>query len=221
MKCMRILLIEDDPQLGSTLQRAIEEQQFLLEWVQTAEQAEIAIQCSEFDLLILDWNLPAQSGLSWLKEIRQRAVSTPVLMLTAKVNTEDKILGLDAGADDYLSKPFDLHELLARMRALSRRGTVQATQKISGKYMQLNLATHVLETEERAFTLSKNEMLMMSCLIKNAGHYISKRRLEEAISHWNEPVTDNAVEAQISRLRKRIGRNKIITLRGVGYKVEK
>lgn len=218
---MRILLVEDDHPLGASLQRAVEHAGHLVEWVTSAEMAREALRQGDFDLMILDWSLPGESGLSLLKALRSNNYAAPVLMLTARVGVEQKVAGLDAGADDYLTKPFDLDELIARIRALSRRRTVKPNLVICAGEMSLNPENGELDTINGSIKLSKNEIVIMEALLQNAGRYVSKPRLEELISHWDEPVSANAIEAQISRLRKRLGKGVIHTLRGVGYKVDK
>ena len=217
---MQILLVEDDIQLGSTLSRALELEGYNVEWVKTAEHAEIAVLDNAFEMMILDWMLPKRSGLSLLKQLRIEQCDLPILMLTARVGIEHKISGLDSGADDYLTKPFELDELLARVRALLRRRTVMPDLTLHTSKVSLFPERSELVLDSKVFTLSKNDLIIMRCLIENAGRYISKPRLEELISHWDEPVSANAIEAQISRLRKRLGNNLIHTLRGIGYKVE-
>ncbi len=216
---MRILLVEDDLHLGSTLQRATELEGYLTEWVKSAEQAEIAIGNSEFDLIILDWMLPNMSGVELIKKLRGRKCSLPVIMLTAQVGIEQKISGLDAGVDDYLTKPFDLNELFARIRALLRRRTVKPDLRLQCGDLILIPEKSEISWQGKYFDLSKNELIIMQLLIENKERYVSKTKIEDAISHWNQPITANAIEAQIFRLRKRLGKELIQTLRGVGYKI--
>jgi DNA-binding response OmpR family regulator len=216
---MRIILVEDDQQLGSTLQRTLDGEGYLAEWVISAEQAELALRNSEFDLMVLDWMLPQLSGVELLRKLRLGNCTMPVLLLTARLGTEQKVIGLDAGADDYLTKPFDLDELLARIRALLRRRVVKADLVLRNHGLELNPDKNELVWQDQHHELSKNEMIIMRLLMENSDRYVSKSRIEDAISHWEQPITGNAIEAQISRLRKRLGKELIQTLRGVGYKI--
>jgi len=218
---MRILLVEDDPQLGSTLQRALEHAGYLAEWVVTANEASYALNESDFDLMVLDWMLPQQSGVDFLVQCRRQKIDIPVIMLTAHIDIDQKITGLDAGADDYLTKPYELNELLARIRALLRRRTVKPSLIIEVAGLTLDPSKQELTCHDIVHILTKNELIIMETLMQNAGHYVPKGRLEECISYWDKPVTANAVEALISRLRKRLGKEIIQTLRGIGYKVAK
>lgn len=216
---MRILLVEDDFHLGSTLQRTIDLEGYLAEWVTSAEQAVIALSDSEFDLIILDWMLPKKSGIELLKELRKNNYSGPILMLTAQIGTENKVLGLDSGADDYLTKPFELDELLARIRVLLRRRSVKPNLILQCNELKLNPDKGELYCHGKDYKLSKNELIIMQLLMESNGRYVSKSKIEDAISHWHQPISSNAIEAQIFRLRKRIGKDLIQTLRGIGYKV--
>ena len=216
---MRVLLVEDDPQVGNTMVRALTHEGYIAEWVTSAEQAQLAMNDGEFDLMVLDWMLPGRSGVELLKEFRRKQVSTPVLMLTANIGTAAKVEGLDAGADDYLTKPFDLDELLARLRALGRRRSVRPDNRIILGDWTLDVDRSHLNINDANYELSHTELMILQLLMENAGRYVTKARLEEYTSGWDAPVTANAIEAHISRLRKRIGAKAIVTLRGVGYKV--
>ncbi|MEH6632042.1 MAG: response regulator transcription factor [Halopseudomonas aestusnigri] len=218
---MKILLVEDDPQLGASLERALHHDGSVCEWVKTAEDAELALDVSFFDLIILDWMLPDQQGIYFLKEARKRGVTIPVLMLTARTATSEKIEGLDGGADDYLTKPFDLDELFARLRSLGRRREVKASSELVIGGLRLCPDRHEVSLNEEEIQLSKTEFLILQKMMESQGRYISKSQLEEYAYNWDNCVTPNAIEAQISRLRKRLGSGVITTLRGVGYKVEK
>ncbi|WP_419904231.1 response regulator [Kiloniella sp.] len=218
---MKILLVEDDPQLGATLERAFHHDGSVCEWVKSAEDAELALEVSFFDLIVLDWMLPDQQGIDFLKEARKKGVTIPVLMLTARTATSEKIEGLDGGADDYLTKPFDLDELFARLRSLGRRREVKASSELVIGNLRLCPDRHEVRLRDEEIQLSKTEFLILQKLMESSGRYISKSQLEEYAYSWDNCVTPNAIEAQISRLRKRLGTGVITTLRGVGYKVEK
>ncbi|MGF1525305.1 MAG: response regulator transcription factor [Candidatus Competibacterales bacterium] len=216
---MRVLLVEDDPQLGNTLKRALEHEGYIADWVTSAERAINSLLESDLDLVILDWMLPGRSGVELLQELRRRQCPIPILMLTANIGTQAKVQGLDAGADDYLTKPFDLDELMARLRALARRRAVRPSNRLSHGALTLDIDRSELSIDGRTVILSHHELKILQLLMENAGRYVAKTRLEEYLSGWGEPVTLNAIEAHVCRLRKRIGAKRIVTLRGVGYKV--
>lgn len=216
---MRILIVEDDLPLAQTLQRAFQQVNYYAEYVQNAEAADSVLRTEVFDLIVLDWMLPDMSGLQLLRKLRRLAFSVPVLMLTANISTRAKIEGLDAGADDYLAKPFDLDELLARVRALGRRNSVRPDAKLVYSELALDLDLNLLTVNNKHYVLSVQECRVMKLLMDQQGAYVSKARLETYLSSWEEPITPNAIEALVSRLRKKIGNAHIKTLRGVGYKV--
>lgn len=217
---MRILLIEDDQQFGSSIHRAIKSEGYACDWVRTCEDASNAISDGQFDIIILDWELPDGQGTQWLHLKRQQGLDTPTLMMTARRSSADKVLGLDKGADDYVTKPFDLDEFFARVRALLRRGIVKPSRIIKTKYIHINPDTSTIHVNEKLIQMSKAELYLLMALAKRAGHYISKQRLEESLYDWDSAVTPNAIEVQISRIRKKIGPNLITTQRGLGYKLE-
>lgn len=217
---MRILIVEDDVQLAQTLKRALEQSSYQTECVHSAEHADLAVCNEDFDMLILDWMLPQMSGLQLLRNLRQRHLTCPVLMLTANVATEAKVEGLDAGADDYLAKPFELDELLARIRVLSRRPALRPEATVAFNNLLLDLNQNALHIADETHTLSLQEARLLKLLMDYQGAYVSKARIESYLSSWDEPVTLNAIEALVSRLRKKIGGDHIKTLRTVGYKVD-
>ena len=216
---MRILLVEDDADLGSSLHRALNAESYVTEWVTSAEQAGIALRDDGFDLIVLDRMLPAMSGVELIKKLRLSQCTIPVLMLTAVIGTEQKVQGLDAGADDYLTKPFDLDELLARIRALLRRREVKPNLIFGQNKLHVDVLKSEMTWQNEVHQLSKNEMIIMRLLIENIDKYVSKNKIEDAISYWETPISSNAIEAHISRLRKRLGKDLIQTMRGVGYKI--
>jgi len=216
---MRILLIEDDSHVGSTVHRALIHEGYTVDWFAEAEQGFRVLKDSDVDVAIVDWMLPGLSGLSLIQRMREAAIGVPVLMLTANVGVSSKVTGLDAGADDYLTKPFELDELLARIRALGRRKTVKADNRLTCGSLVLDPDRNLIIRDDREVMLSSSECRVLKLLMVNRGRYVSKGRLEDYLTGWGEAVTPNAIEAHISRLRKRVGRDTIVTLRGVGYKV--
>lgn len=218
---MRILLVEDDKMLGAGLKKGLEFEQYAAEWVQTGEDAKAALAASEFDLAILDINLPDCSGIDILQKIRAlpKTRTLPVLLLTAIDHVEQKVSGLDAGADDYLTKPFDLKELLARLRVLVRRAQGKADNILHSRDMELDLNTKQLRKGSVQYTPTASEFKLLTLLMQRPGKLISKSRMEEELYGWEGDVQSNTVEVTIYNLRKKLGRDIITTLRGVGYMV--
>ena len=211
---MRVLLIEDDRHLGDTLQRALVQEGYVVDWLTDAEQADVAVRMGEVDLMILDRRLPGRSGVEWLRDLRGRGCAIPVLMLTALSEVDQRVVGLDAGADDYLAKPFDLSELLARLRALSRRGSVAPSTDLVVGNLRLDRGSRAVFLADEPVELTVFEVGILEKLMDNQGRYVSKAALVDALYGLGREVTENAVEAHVSRLRKRIGKDRIRTLRG-------
>jgi DNA-binding response OmpR family regulator len=218
---MRLLLVEDDKMLGTSLKKGLEFEHYATEWVQTGEDAKEALKTSEFNLAILDINLPDCSGIEILKTIRHspRNKQLPVLLLTAIDRVEQKVIGLDAGADDYLTKPFDLKELLARLRVILRRAEGKTDNILRTKDMELDLNTRQLLKSGVYYTPTASEFKLLTLLMQRPGKLISKTRMEEELYGWQGDVESNTVEVTIYNLRKKLGKETITTLRGVGYMV--
>ncbi|MHB8347264.1 MAG: response regulator [Acidiferrobacterales bacterium] len=216
---MRLLLVEDDPMIGESVRRGLKRDGFAVDWVGEAESAEPALRSGNYELLLLDLGLPHKSGLSLLKELRAGGSGIPVLVLTARDAVADRVLGLDAGADDYLVKPFDLDELGARVRALLRRRSGRVQPEISHGDLVLNPATHEAVFQGRELMLSAREFTLLAALLEKPGAVLSRSRLEERLYGWGEEVESNAVEVHVHNLRKKLGVEFIRTVRGVGYMV--
>lgn len=216
---MRILLIEDDTLLGDGIKAGLAQRGYAVDWLQNAESAELALKTEEYSLLILDLSLPGKDGLQFLQELRRQGNDLPVLILTARDTLGDKIKGLDAGADDYLIKPFALDELSARLRALQRRRAGRANPVIRHGSLCLDPAAHSLTLDGQAITLSSREFAILQSLLENAGKVLSRRRLEDSLYGWDDLIESNAVEVHIHHLRKKLGKDFIRTVRGVGYLV--
>lgn len=217
---MRILLIEDDAQLGDSIRNAIKSEGYACDWMQSCQDATSAVKDGFFNLIVLDRMLPDGDGIDWLSEQRRAGLDIPVLMLTARTSAADKVIGLDRGADDYLTKPFDLDEFFARIRALTRRGKVLPSRSISVGKIRIDPDTSLVSVNERYIDLSKTEFDLLLILAKRSGQFVSKSALENALYDWDSSVTPNAIERQISRLRKKVGSDVISTRRGFGYKLE-
>ncbi|MFZ4651507.1 MAG: response regulator [Rubrivivax sp.] len=220
---MRILIAEDDQVLADGLLRALRAGGYAVDQVTTGTQADAAVASHEFDLLILDLGLPKMSGLEVLKRLRARGSSLPVLILTAADSVEQRVTGLDLGADDYMAKPFSLQELEARVRALTRRGLGTASPIIRHGPLSFDAAGRVAYLDEQMLELSAREISLLEVLLQRAGRLVSKDQLVERLCEWGEEVSTNAIEVYIHRLRKKIehGPVRIATVRGLGYCLEK
>lgn len=216
---MQILLVEDDRPLAASLVKALANKGYVTNHVETGRLALNTLQTSPPDIIILDLGLPDIDGLQVLRKVRTHSKSLPVLLLTARDSTEDVVAGLDCGADDYLSKPFEMTELLARLRVLERRlGTAESNQIVVGP---VTLDTAKLEATLNGvdLDLSRREYMLLKALMENAGKVLSRSSLESRLYSWGEEVTSNALEVHIHHLRKKLGSDFIRTVRGVGYKV--
>lgn len=220
---MYILLVEDDELLGDGIKNGLSQMGDTVDWVQDGKSAQDVIVAphSEFDAIILDIGLPGMSGLDVLRTIRGRGITTPVLLLTARESIDDRVKGLDAGADDYLTKPFDLSELSARLRALRRRAQSRATPHLVHGDLVLDPAAHMVTYQGNEVIVSRREFTLLLKLVENAGRVLSRDQLNQTLYGWGDSVDSNALEVHIHNLRKRFGSNLIRTIRGVGYIIEK
>jgi two-component system response regulator QseB len=216
---MRLLLAEDDAMIGEAVANGLRREGFTVDWVRDGRAAETALGVEEFDLLLLDLGLPAMSGLEVLKALRARGSTLPVLILTARDAVTDKVQGLDAGADDYVVKPFDLTELSARIRALLRRHAGRAEPVIEHLGVSLNPKTHQVLRDGKEVTLSAREFALLEALLDRPGAILSRPQLEQRLYGWGEEVESNTIEVHIHSLRKKLGAEFIRNVRGVGYRV--
>ena len=214
---MRILLVEDDELLGAGIRDALERARYALEWVADGRQALAALRASAFDLVVLDLGLPGVDGIEVLRSLRAGGAATPVLILSARDAAPQRVLGLDAGADDYLTKPFDLDELLARVRALQRRQRGAAVNVIEHGRLRLDPGSHSVTYEGRAVVLQRREFMLLHKLLESAGQVLSRAQLEESVYGWDGSVESNSVDVHIHRLRRKLYPDVIRTVRGVGY----
>lgn len=218
---MRLLLIEDDPLLGEGIQQGFNLQGETLDWLRSGQHALDALASSEFDLLILDLGLPDIDGLQVLSELRRRGNALPVLILTARDQVSDRVRGLDAGADDYLIKPFDLDELHARVRALLRRNSGISSPKLNHADLEVDPASREVYRNGEAVNLSRREYSLLVEFLYHPGQVLTRDQLSERLYGWNDDVESNAVEVHIHHLRKKLGSDLIKTVRGVGYRIDK
>ncbi|WP_295961139.1 response regulator transcription factor [Rhodoferax sp.] len=214
---MRLLLVEDDPMIGETVLDVLRAEHFAVDWVKDGVMADTALRSAPYDLVLLDLGLPQRDGLDVLKALRQRKDSIPVLVVTARDAVADRIAGLDAGADDYLLKPYDIDELLARIRALTRRSAGRADPVLEVHGLRLNPATHEATRDGRPITLSNREWAVLEALMARPGVVFSRAQLEEKLYSWKDDVSSNAVEVYIHGLRKKLGAELIQNVRGLGY----
>jgi two-component system OmpR family response regulator/two-component system response regulator QseB len=218
---MRILLVEDDPQLGDGLTIGLRQAGFAVDWVKDGNSADRALQSETFDLVVLDLGLPRLSGMEVLTRARGRRQTLPVLILTARDATGEKVSGLDAGADDYLVKPVDLDELAARIRALTRRSAGRAAPLLTRGNLALDPAAHSVTLAGAPVELSSREFSLLQMLLENAGRVLSRSQLEQSVYGWRDEPDSNALEVHIHHLRRKLGSELIRTLRGVGYTIPK
>jgi DNA-binding response OmpR family regulator len=218
---MRILLVEDDELLGDGLQAGLRHCGFSADWLRDGESARAALRSEDYAAVVLDLGLPRLDGLAVLRDLRAAGNPVPVLVLTARDKTADKVGGLDSGADDYLVKPVDLDELAARLRALIRRAAGQAVPLLKVGGLELDPAGRRVRLNGESLDLPAKELAVLEMLMRNAGKVISKGQLEAALYGWGEGVESNAVEVHIHHLRRKLGAEAIRTLRGVGYLLEK
>ena len=218
---MRVLLVEDDVMIGEGLVTALGAEGMSVDWVRNGALAEAALRDTSFAIVLLDLGLPDAQGLDLLKVARKRGLETPVLIITARGGLDDKVSGLDLGADDYLLKPFEMRELLARMRALMRRSVGRATSKLVAGRTELDIETHELFHGDAKAVLPAREYALMHALIERPGRILSRGQLEERIYGWGDEVESNAVDVLIHSIRRKFGRDVIVNVRGAGWMLPK
>ena len=214
---MRILLAEDDPLLGDGLRAGLRQLGFLVDWVRDGEAAERELRVQSYAAAVLDLGLPLKDGMEVLAALRRDGMALPVLVLTARDALHDRIRGLDLGADDYVIKPVDLHELAARLRALVRRSHGQPQEKLSAQDVTLDPASRSVEQGGAPVALSGREFDLLHALMLNTGRVLSREQLEQHLYSWGQEVESNAIEVHIHHLRRKLGSALIQTVRGIGY----
>jgi two-component system response regulator QseB len=216
---MRLLLAEDDAMIGAAVRDRLRGQGFAVDWVRDGRAADAALTGDVYDLLLLDLGLPGREGLAVLKGLRGRGSTLPVVILTARDAVDDRVAGLDAGADDYVVKPFDLKELEARLRAVLRRRAGSASSVIEHGRLSLDLASHELRRDGVPVPVSPREFALLHALLERPGRILSRAQLEERLYGWGEEVGSNVVEVHIHSLRRKLGADLIRNVRGVGYRI--
>lgn len=214
---MRLLLAEDDAMVGAALRKGLQQEGHSVDWVRDGEAADHALRDTAYDLLVLDLGLPRRDGLQVLAELRRRDTPLPVIITTARDQLDDRVRGLDLGADDYLVKPFDLDELAARIRAVARRYAGHARPQLHHQGVSLDPATHEVQRDGQSLALSAREFALLQALMERPQAVLSRAQLEERLYGWDEEVASNAVEVHIHHLRKKLGEGYIRTVRGLGY----
>lgn len=218
---MRLLLVEDDAMIGEAVLQVLRSEHYAVDWVRDGVMAEQALKTEHYDLLLLDLGLPKRDGLEVLRALRARRDALPVLIATARDGVAERIAGLDAGADDYVVKPYDIDELLARVRALLRRSAGRGEPVFEHKGVSLNPATREASVHGQPVQLSAREWAVLEPLIARPGAVLTRVQLEEKLYSWKDDISSNAVEVYIHNVRKKLGSEVIQTVRGLGYVVPK
>ena len=218
---MRVLLVEDDPMIGDAVEQSLKDASYAVDWVRDGVAALTAIVSQTYDVVLLDLGLPKKDGLEVLRAIRSRDIPVPVVMITARDAVKDRILGLDSGADDYVLKPFEMSELLARMRAVIRRKGGNSSPVLSNGLLTLDPVTREATSSDATARLSAREFSLLQALLIRPGAILSRAELEDRLYGWGDEVESNAVEFLIHSLRKKLGNDAIKNVRGVGWMVQK
>jgi len=216
---MRVLLVEDDAMIGEAVLDVLRAEHYAVDWVRDGAMADTALRSQAYDLVLLDLGLPKRDGLDVLRALRARHATVPVLVATARDAVGDRVAGLDAGADDYVVKPYDTDELLARVRALLRRSAGRGEPVFSHKGVALNPATREATVDGQPVTLSAREWAVLEPMLARPGVVFSRTQLEEKLYGWKDDISSNAVEVYVHGLRKKLGSDLIQTVRGLGYVV--
>jgi two-component system OmpR family response regulator len=216
---VRVLLIEDSGGLGQAVREHLADDGHAVDWVQRLDQASTSVRTTSYDLVLLDLTLPDGRGLDFLRQRRAGGDTTPVIILTARDQITDRIAGLNAGADDYLVKPFDLFELSARIAAVARRYSGNPNPHIALGELHINVADHTIERAAVPVALSSREWAVLEAFLQRPGALLSKAQLEERLYEFGAEIESNTIEVYISRLRKKLGRDLIETVRGMGYRL--
>ncbi len=214
---MHLCLVEDDSALAAALSESLQAADYRVAQVARGNLALDLLGNGSFDLAIVDIGLPDRSGIDVIRQLRRLGSKLPILILTARDDSEDRVIGLDAGADDYLTKPFDVNELLARLRAIYRRASGNTPALLQCGDVCLHLTSRELKVADQTIELGRREFMLLKLLLENAGRIVTRDRLENELYGWLDPIASNALEVHVHHLRKKIGADRIRTMRGVGY----
>ena len=217
---MRLLLVEDDKQLGAGIRKALMRDGDHVDWLTDGAQALSAVRSENFELIILDLQLPGKDGISVLQSMRREGIDTPVLIMTARDTVDERVLGLDSGADDYVVKPVELKELRSRVRALSRRSHGIAAPEVQFGELRINNATQQVWFQGAEVDLNRREFVVLSEFVNKPGQVLARGQLEQALYGWDEGVESNALEVHIHHLRRKLDSKLIKTVRGIGYRLD-
>lgn len=217
---MKILIIEDDENILAVLKRGFEEENYVIDSADNGEDGEYLALTNSYDLILLDWMLPIKNGIDVLQTIREQNITIPVIMLTAKDNIDDKVLGLTYGADDYMSKPFSFKELIARVNALYRRSLSSTTNKLQIKDITIDIDAKVVSRDGETIIMTQKEYELLLFLVKNKNKLVSNPIIEEQLWNNEEYINSNVIQVTIYNLRKKLGKEFIKSSRGLGYKIE-
>lgn len=218
---MRLLLVEDDPMIGESVLDLLRGEGYAVDWVKDGDMADTTLDTQAYDLVLLDLGLPKRDGLSVLERLRLRKDRTPVLIATARDALEQRVKGLDMGADDYIVKPYEIEELLARIRALIRRASGRAEPVYEYQGLRIDPVTHEVQADGQTLTLLAKEWAILEQLLARPGVALSRKQLEDKLYSWKDEISSNAVEVYIHGLRKKLGPHMIQNVRGIGYKIPK
>lgn len=218
---MRLLLVEDDPMIGESVLDLLRGEGYAVDWVKDGDMADTTLDTQAYDLVLLDLGLPKRDGLSVLERLRLRKDRTPVLIATARDALEQRVKGLDMGADDYIVKPYEIEELLARIRALIRRASGRAEPVYEYQGLRIDPVTHEVQADGQTITLLAKEWAILEQLLARPGVALSRKQLEDKLYSWKDEISSNAVEVYIHGLRKKLGPHMIQNVRGIGYKIPK
>jgi DNA-binding response OmpR family regulator len=218
---MRILLIEDDPMIGKSLREALQDAGMSVDWTRSGEDGETALSLGAYAVVLLDIGLPGKNGIEVLRAARKAGDKTPLILITARDELDDRVAGLDLGADDYITKPFEMRELMARLRAVLRRSGGVAISTLSNGEIELDIDTHEVRYRGKSLVLSAREFALLRALLDRPGTILSRAQLEEKLYGWGEEVESNAVDVLIHYLRRRFDKDIIRNVRGAGWLVPK
>src|SRR5918992_1597524 len=216
---MRVLIVEDDPMIGRALATGLEESGYAADWVRDGTAAELALKQESYDLALLDLGLPRKDGLEVLKTLRRANVQVPIVVISARDSLIDRITGLDSGADDYLTKPFDLDEVLARMRAVLRRHAGRGTPEVTYGALTLDPVNRVVQFRGAEVALSTREFALLEALMRHPGELVTREKLLDCVYGWGAELESNAIEVHLHHLRRKLSPELILNVRGVGYRL--